>query len=343
MTKERLTKLKPSFKNNGTVTPGNASGINDGAAAVVLMSQNEAKKRNLEPLAKIVSWATCGVDPSLMGSGPIPASKKALAKAGARVVMLDIDDKKWSARQAIWWINSQKDEGLRPQSIEDYGDLYLKTHLSIYKAYEDACQRGGMVDFAELLLRAHELWLKNPAVLKHYQQRFNALLVDEFQDTNGLQMDLLLQLVGPPHNLCVVGDDDQSIYGWRGAQVSNILQFGHFFPDPKVVRLENNYRSTEAILSVANELILNSPSRHEKILRATIMGGEKVALTSTLTMSPSLFGVSPTKTIGTSALLARATAAAMREADAAVAFPSRSQPCAEPTRVISPALASSTA
>ena len=90
MTMERLTKLKPSFKNNGTVTPGNASGINDGAAAVILMSQSEAKKRNLEPLAKIVSWATCGVDPSLMGSGPIPASKKAIEKAGWKIGDLDL-------------------------------------------------------------------------------------------------------------------------------------------------------------------------------------------------------------------------------------------------------------
>jgi len=90
MTLERLTKLKPSFKNNGTVTPGNASGINDGAAAVVLMSDSEAKKRSLKPLAKIISWATCGVDPSLMGSGPIPASKKALKKAGWKISDLDL-------------------------------------------------------------------------------------------------------------------------------------------------------------------------------------------------------------------------------------------------------------
>ena len=94
---------------------------------------------------------------------------------------LDIDEKKWPARQAAWFINSQKDEGIRPESIEDYGDLYLKTHLSVYRAYEEACRRGGMVDFAELLLRAHELWLKNPRILAHYRERFAALLVDEFQ------------------------------------------------------------------------------------------------------------------------------------------------------------------
>jgi superfamily I DNA/RNA helicase len=102
--------------------------------------------------------------------------------------------------------------------------------------------------------------------------------VDEFQDTNGLQMELLQLLVGEPYNVCVVGDDDQSIYGWRGAQVSNILNFDRFFPNPRVVRLEENYRSTQAILSVANKLISHNPSRHDKALRPTIAGGEKVQL-----------------------------------------------------------------
>jgi len=101
---------------------------------------------------------------------------------------LQLDEKKWPARQAVWFINAQKDEGLRPQHIEDYGDLYTKTHLDIYRAYEEACERGGMVDFAELLLRAHELWLNNPALLKHYQRRFSHLLVDEFQDTTRSSM-----------------------------------------------------------------------------------------------------------------------------------------------------------
>ena len=109
---------------------------------------------------------------------------------------LDLDEKKWPARQAVWFINGQKDEGLRPKNIEDYGDLYIKTHLQVYRAYEDACQRGGMVDFAELLLRAHELWLNNPVMLKHYQDRFSVLLVDEFQDTNTIQYAWLRVLAG---------------------------------------------------------------------------------------------------------------------------------------------------
>ncbi len=97
---------------------------------------------------------------------------------------LSIDDKKWPAKQAVWWINAQKDEGLRPQHIQDEGDLYIRTHLSIYRAYEEACDRGGMVDFAELLLRMHETLLAQPALLNHYRDRFKAILVDEFQDTN---------------------------------------------------------------------------------------------------------------------------------------------------------------
>jgi acetyl-CoA C-acetyltransferase len=126
MTLDRLAKLKPSFKNNGTVTPGNASGINDGAAAVVLMSQNEAKKRNLKPLAKIVSWATCGVDPSLMGSGPIPASKKALKKAGWQIRDLDlIESNEAFAAQSLAVI---KDLGIPKEKVNVNGGAIALGH-----------------------------------------------------------------------------------------------------------------------------------------------------------------------------------------------------------------------
>ena len=128
-------------------------------------------------------------------------------------VGLGLDEKKWPPRQALWFINSQKDEGLRPKNIEDYDDLYLKTNRAIYEAYQEACERGGMVDFAELLLRAHELWLNHPAILRHYQERFSEILVDEFQDTNAVQYAWLRVLAGENNNLLVVGDDDQSIYG----------------------------------------------------------------------------------------------------------------------------------
>lgn len=191
---------------------------------------------------------------------------------------LEIDEKKWPPRQAVWWINSQKDEGLRPQHIEDYGDLYLKTHLSIYRAYEAACQRGGMVDFAELLLRAHELWLKNPTVLKHYQDRFAALLVDEFQDTNTIQYAWLRVLAGDRDNLMVVGDDDQSIYGWRGAKIENIQQFTQDFPKAVTIRLEQNYRSTSNILKAANGLIDNNFGRLGKELWTDMGEGDQVQL-----------------------------------------------------------------
>ena len=194
------------------------------------------------------------------------------------VASLNIDEKKWPARQATWWINSQKDEGVRPQSIEDYGDLYLKTHLSIYRAYEEACQRGGMVDFAELLLRAHELWLQNPAVLKHYQRRFNALLVDEFQDTNTIQYAWIRVLAADQNNIMVVGDDDQSIYGWRGAKIENIQQFTNDFPEAETVRLEQNYRSTSNILKAANGLINQNLGRLGKELWTDFAEGDLIQL-----------------------------------------------------------------
>lgn len=194
------------------------------------------------------------------------------------MISLDVDEKKWPARQALWWINGQKDEGLRPSSIEDYGDPYLRTHLHIYRAYEEACRRGGMVDFAELLLRAHELWLKNPSVLKHYQDRFSALLVDEFQDTNTIQYAWLRVLAGNKDNLMVVGDDDQSIYGWRGAKIENIQQFTKDFSNASTVRLEQNYRSTANILTAANGLIDQNTGRLGKELWTDMGDGDPIQL-----------------------------------------------------------------
>ncbi len=181
-------------------------------------------------------------------------------------VGLDLDEKKWPPRQAVWFINSQKDEGLRPKNIEDYDDLYLKTNLAIYEAYQEACERGGMVDFAELLLRAHELWLNHPGILSHYQERFSELLVDEFQDTNAVQYAWLRVLAGENDNLLVVGDDDQSIYGWRGARIENIQRFSEDFDNSRTIRLEQNYRSTGSILKAANHLIGNNEGRLGKEL-----------------------------------------------------------------------------
>ena len=192
--------------------------------------------------------------------------------------LLKIDEDKWPAKQCQWYINSQKDEGLRSEHIDHFEDNYTKTMLQVYKAYEEACDRGGMIDFGEILLRAHELWLKNPQVLEHYQRRFKHILVDEFQDTNSIQYAWLRVLAGTQNQLMVVGDDDQSIYGWRGAKIENIQQFSVDFSDAETVRLEQNYRSTSTILKAANELISNNQSRLGKNLWTEDGDGEQISL-----------------------------------------------------------------
>ena len=191
---------------------------------------------------------------------------------------LQIDDEKWPAKQCQWYINSQKDEGLRAANIDAFGDEYTKTMLEIYRAYEVACDRGGMIDFGEILLRSHELWLKNPQVLDHYQRRFQHVLVDEFQDTNSIQYAWLRVLAGRGSNLMVVGDDDQSIYGWRGAKIENIQQFSTDFPGAQLVKLEQNYRSTKNILDAANSLITNNAGRLGKQLWTEGLAGEPISL-----------------------------------------------------------------
>ena len=191
---------------------------------------------------------------------------------------LQIDEERWPAKQCQWYINGQKDEGLRAASINDFGDEYTKTMLRIYRAYEIACDRGGMIDFGEILLRSHELWLKNPQILDHYQRRFQHILVDEFQDTNSIQYAWLQVLAGHGSNLMVVGDDDQSIYGWRGAKIENIQQFSNDFPGAQLVKLEQNYRSTKNILDAANSLITNNASRLGKQLWTEGVAGEPLSV-----------------------------------------------------------------
>ena len=191
---------------------------------------------------------------------------------------LHIDEEKWPAKQCQWYISAQKDEGLRANNIEHYEDDYTKTMLEVYKAYEQACERGGMIDFGEILLRAHELWLKNPQVLAHYQNRFQFILVDEFQDTNSIQYAWLRVLAGNQNQLMVVGDDDQSIYGWRGAKIENIQKFNVDFPAAEIVRLEQNYRSTSTILNAANKLIANNQGRLGKNLWTEGSEGEPLSL-----------------------------------------------------------------
>ena len=192
---------------------------------------------------------------------------------------LGLDEAKWPPKQAQWFINGQKDEGLRAAHIEPpLGDIYTQTLLRVYAAYEEACQRGGLVDFAELLLRAHELWLKSPETLAHYQERFNILLVDEFQDTNSIQYAWLRVLAGDVIPVVAVGDDDQSIYGWRGAKIENIQRFTQDFRDTQVVRLEQNYRSTKIILDAANGVISHNSGRLGKNLWTAGEDGEPIKL-----------------------------------------------------------------
>ncbi|MET1076952.1 MAG: DNA helicase II [Pseudomonas sp.] len=191
---------------------------------------------------------------------------------------LGLDEQRWPARQAQWFINGQKDEGLRPQHIQASGDLFLSTMRGIYEAYEAACARAGVIDFSELLLRALDLWRDHPGLLEHYQRRFRHVLVDEFQDTNAVQYAWLRLLARDGASLMVVGDDDQSIYGWRGAKIENIHQYSRDFPDAQTIRLEQNYRSTAGILKAANALIANNSGRLGKELWTEDGDGEPINL-----------------------------------------------------------------
>ncbi|GAB2904394.1 DNA helicase II [Microbulbifer echini] len=191
---------------------------------------------------------------------------------------LGLDDKKWSPRETQWWIGAQKDEGLRPQYINAGADPWLQTMVRIYFAYEEACQRGGLVDFGELLLRAHELWLNNDSILAHYRRRFPFILVDEFQDTNTIQYAWLRLLAGEQCHITAVGDDDQSIYGWRGAKIENIQHFSADLRQVQTVRLEQNYRSTSTILKAANAVIANNSGRLGKELWTKGEEGEPIAV-----------------------------------------------------------------
>ena len=191
---------------------------------------------------------------------------------------MDLDEQRWPPKQAQWWINGQKDEGLRAAHIQEGGDPYLATMLRIYREYEATCERLGVIDFAELLLRALELWKNKPDVLDHYQQRFQQILVDEFQDTNAVQYAWLRILAGKTSAVTAVGDDDQSIYGWRGAKVENILSYERDFTDTHTVKLEQNYRSTSNILNAANAVISKNAERLGKSLWTDAGEGEAIAL-----------------------------------------------------------------
>ena len=193
---------------------------------------------------------------------------------------LQIDETQFSPRECQWFINAQKDEGLRPQHLEDHGDPNLMQMIHIYQSYQEACARSGLVDFAELLLRAHELFRDQKSVLENYRSRFRHVLVDEFQDTNALQYAWLRLLAGDTGSLFAVGDDDQSVYSWRGARIENMQRFEKDFFQTSLIRLEQNYRSTATILNAANTLIANNNSRLGKKLWTEGDEGEKLDIYS---------------------------------------------------------------
>ena len=195
------------------------------------------------------------------------------------VAALELDEGRFPPRQVAWWINAQKDEGRRPGAIQPAsGDFYTRSLLRAYEEYEARCQRAGLVDFAEILLRAHELWLNHPALLAHYQQRFRQILVDEFQDTNTIQYAFIRVLAGDTAQVFVVGDDDQAIYGWRGAKVENVQRFLRDYPGAQTFKLEQNYRSTGNILAAANAVIAHNPDRLGKQLWTSDGDGEPIDL-----------------------------------------------------------------
>lgn len=193
---------------------------------------------------------------------------------------LGLDEKYYPPKELQWYINDKKDEGLRAKHIDPGYGIQDKQRLQVYKAYEEACQLAGLVDFAELLLRAHELLLNNSALRQHYQHRFQHVLVDEFQDTNKLQYAWLSLLTDNGNYLTIVGDDDQSIYGWRGADIENIQRFLNEKSNPVTIRLEQNYRSTGNILKASNKLIQNNSDRLGKELWTSGDDGEPISIYS---------------------------------------------------------------
>ncbi|QFY41283.1 DNA helicase II [Candidatus Methylospira mobilis] len=191
---------------------------------------------------------------------------------------LELQETSWPPRQIQWYINGHKEEGRRACHLQESYDPAERQLQRIYREYETLCEQSGLVDFAELLLRAHEFLRDSPAALAHYQQRFRHVLVDEFQDTNSIQYAWLNLLTRDNDNLCVVGDDDQSIYGWRGAKIENLHSFQRDYPNHQIIRLEQNYRSTGNILNAANALIDHNDGRLGKNLWTDSGAGDPIAL-----------------------------------------------------------------
>lgn len=191
---------------------------------------------------------------------------------------LDLDEGRWPAKKSQWFVNHQKEEGRRASNVASGDTLYHEVMLRVYHAYEAICTQSDLVDFPELLLRSLELLQHNPELSTYYQQRFKHILVDEFQDTNPLQYAWLKQLAGKEATMMAVGDDDQSIYSWRGARIENITRFSTEYPNVNTIRLEQNYRSTGTILSAANAVITQNTGRMGKSLWTDGKAGEPITL-----------------------------------------------------------------
>jgi DNA helicase II / ATP-dependent DNA helicase PcrA len=191
---------------------------------------------------------------------------------------MELDEEKWQPKQAQWFINKNKENGKRPDDIDAHSDYFTETMLLIYKEYQRLCLLSGLVDFSELLLRSLELLQNNHDITEHYQKRFKHILVDEFQDTNSIQYLWLQTLLGPHSFIMAVGDDDQSIYSWRGAKIENIHRFEKDYAPVATVRLEQNYRSTEKILEAANAVISVNQDRMGKKLWTDGEPGDPITL-----------------------------------------------------------------
>ncbi len=190
----------------------------------------------------------------------------------------ELDETRYVPRDVQYYINKLKDDGTRPGQVKPGNDPMQQMLAKLYADYEAACRRSGVVDFAELLLRAYELLRDNSALMVHYRARFTHVLVDEFQDTNAIQYAWTRLIAGPEGSPFVVGDDDQSIYRWRGARVENLRQFTRDYPGAQLFRLEQNYRSTGNILGAANALISNNTGRMGKNLWTSGGKGDSIRL-----------------------------------------------------------------
>ena len=192
---------------------------------------------------------------------------------------LNLEETQWPPKQTQWFINKHKEECRRPnQAISSYDSYFTEVLVKVYKAYEDICLRSGLVDFSELLLRSLELLRDVSSIRDHYQQHFHHILVDEFQDTNTIQYAWLCTLMNENTKMMVVGDDDQSIYSWRGAKIENIHRFCRDFSNVQTIRLEQNYRSTQTILGAANAVIEHNTNRLGKKLWTISNTGERITL-----------------------------------------------------------------